>query len=51
MIYDISKGITKENELLDYAEIPSYMESIKYSEKDRDKDNFEIFSLKNNVSN
>lgn len=32
-VYDISKGTTKENELLDYAEILSYMKSRKYSEK------------------
>ena len=39
-IYDISKGTTKEDELFDYAEIPSYMKSRKHTEKD--KDDFEM---------
>ena len=41
-VYDISKGTTKEDELFDYAEIPSYMKSRKYSERAKDKDDFEI---------
>ena len=41
-IYDISKGTTKEDELFDYAEIPSYMKSKKYSENYKDKDDYEM---------
>ena len=41
-VYDISKGTSKEDELFDYAEIPSYMKSRKHTEKDTDKDDFEM---------
>ena len=41
-IYDISKGTTKEDELFDYAEIPSYLKTIKKSYKEKDKDDYEI---------
>ena len=39
-VYDISKGTTKEDELFDYAKIPSYMKSSKHTEND--KDDFEM---------
>ncbi len=39
-VYNISKGTTKEDELFDYADIPNYMKSRKYSEKE--KDDYEI---------
>ena len=41
-VYDISKGTTKENELFDYANIPSYLKTNKKTLNDRDKDDFEI---------
>ena len=41
-VYDISKGTTKEDELFDYAEIPSYMKSSKKSYREKDKDDFEM---------
>ncbi len=41
-VYDIAKGTTKEDELFDYAEIPSYMKTRKHSEKDIDKDDYEM---------
>ena len=39
-MYDISKGTTKEDELFDYADIPSYYKARK--DNDRDKDDFEM---------
>ena len=39
-VYDISNGTTKEDELFDYADIPSYYKARK--DKDRDKDDFEM---------
>ena len=39
-VYDIAKGTTKENELFDYAEVPSYLKTSKHSEKS--KDDYEI---------
>ncbi len=33
-VYDISKGTTKEDELFDYAGVPSYYRASKHSEKD-----------------
>ena len=41
-IYDISKGTTKEDELFDYAGVPSYLKTSKKSYKDKNKDDFEI---------
>lgn len=39
-VYDISKGTTKEDELFDYANVPSY---LKTTEKDiKDKNDFDI---------
>ena len=37
-VYDISKGTTKEDELFDYAGVPSYFKSY----KNYDKDDYEI---------
>ena len=39
-VYDISKGTTKEDELFDYANIPSYYKTKK--DRNRDKDDFEM---------
>lgn len=39
-VYDISKGTTKEDELFDYANIPSYYKIKK--DRNRDKDDFEM---------
>ena len=39
-VYDISKGTTKEDELFDYANIPSYLKSNNLN--DNNKDDFEI---------
>lgn len=39
-VYDIAKGTTKEDELFDYAKVPSYLKSSKRSEKS--KDDYEI---------
>ena len=41
-VYDISKGTTKEDELFNYAKMPSYMKSRKYPKKDIDKDDYEM---------
>ena len=41
-VYDISKGTTKEDELFDYAEIPSYLKTSKKFYNEKDKDDFEI---------
>lgn len=41
-VKDISKGTTKEDELFDYAEIPSYMKTSKKSYNTKDKDDYEI---------
>ena len=41
-VYDISKGTPKEDELFDYAEIPSYLKTSKKSYKEKDKDDYEI---------
>ncbi len=35
-VYDIAKGTTKEDELFDYAKIPSYMKTSKRIEKEKD---------------
>ena len=40
-VKDISKGTTKEDELFDYAGIPSYLKTNKKSYR-KDKDNYEI---------
>ncbi len=41
-VKDISKWTTKEDELFDYANIPSHLKASKKSCKEKDKDNFEI---------
>ena len=41
-VKDISKGTTKEDELFDYADVPSYSKTNKKSHNERDKDDFEI---------
>ena len=41
-VKDISKGTTKEDELFDYADVPSYFKTNKKSHNERDKDDFEI---------
>ena len=41
-VYDISKGTTKEDELFDYADVPSYLKTNKKSPNDIDKDDYEI---------
>ena len=41
-VYDISKETTKEDELFDYAKVPSYLKTTKKSYKETDKDDFEI---------
>ena len=40
-VYDISKGTTKEDELFDYANVPSYIKTSKKS-YEKEKDDFEI---------
>lgn len=40
-VKDIAKGTTKEDELFDYADVPSYLKNRKNS-NDRDKDDFEM---------
>lgn len=41
-IKDISKGTTKEDELFNYAGVPSYLKTSKRSHSDRDIDDFEL---------
>lgn len=41
-VYDISKGTTKEDELFGYAGVPSYLKTSKKSNRDKDKDDYEI---------
>lgn len=41
-VYDISKGTTKEDELFDYADIPSYLKNDNKSYENNDKNDFEI---------
>lgn len=41
-IYDISKGTSKEDELFDYAGVPSYLKSSKKTYNDKEKNDFEI---------
>jgi len=43
-VYDISKGTTKEDELFDYASVPSYLKISKKSNSNRDKgkDDYEM---------
>lgn len=41
-VYDISKGTTKEDELFDYARVPSYLKTSKKSNRDKVKDDYEI---------
>ena len=41
-VYDISKETTKEDDLFDYAGVPSYLKSSKKFHNDKDKDDYEI---------
>ena len=41
-VYDISRSTDKEDELFDYANIPSYMKSNKNTYNEKDKDDFEL---------
>ena len=41
-VYDISKGTAKEDELFDYANVPSYLKTNKESYKDKNKDDYEL---------
>lgn len=40
-VVEISRGTTKEDELFDYAGVPSYLKSNKKSENDKDKNDYE----------
>ena len=41
-VYNISKSTSKEDELFDYAKVPSYLKTRKKSNKEKHKDDFEI---------
>ena len=41
-VVEISRGTTKEDELFDYAGVPSYLKTNKKSYKGKDKDEYEI---------
>ena len=41
-VYDISKGTIKEDELFDYAGVPSHLKTSKNIYNDKEKDDFEI---------
>lgn len=41
-VYDISKGTSKEDELFDYAKVPSYLKTHKNYDMEYDKDEYEI---------
>ena len=41
-VYDVSKGTTKEEELFDYAGVPSHLKTNKKSYDNKEKDDFEI---------
>ena len=41
-VYEIAESTTQEDELFDYAEIPSYLKSNNKSSEEKDKDDFEI---------
>lgn len=41
-VKDISKGNAKEDELFDYAKVPSYLKSSKKCNKEKNKDDFEL---------
>ena len=41
-VYDISKGTTKEDELFNYADVPSYLKSDKVYDTKETKEHFEI---------
>lgn len=41
-VKDISKGTTKEDELFDYAGVPSYLKTSKKIQNDKEKDDYEI---------
>ena len=41
-VYNISKSTSKEDELFDYAKVPSYLKTRKKSNKEKHKDDFDI---------
>ena len=41
-VKDISKGTTKEDELFDYADVPSYFKTSKKYHNEKDKDDFDL---------
>ena len=41
-VVKISKGTTKEDELFDYVGAPSYLKTSKKSNRDKDKEDYEI---------
>lgn len=41
-VKDIAKGTTKQDELFDYADVPSYLKTSKKTYNDKEKDDFEI---------
>ena len=41
-VKDISEGTTKEDELFDYADVPSYLKTSKKTYNAKDKDDYEI---------
>ena len=41
-VYDISKGTIKEDELFDYAKVPSYLKTSKKTYHEKDKDDYEM---------
>lgn len=41
-VKDISKGTTKEDELFDYAGVPSYLKSNKKIHNEIDKNDFDL---------
>lgn len=41
-VYDISKDTTKEDELFDYAGVPSYLKTSKGTYNDKEKEDYEI---------
>ena len=41
-VKDISKGTTKEDELFDYADVPSYFKTSKKSHNEKDKEDFDL---------
>lgn len=41
-IRDISRGTTKEDELFEYADVPSYYKTNRKTNSNREKDDYEI---------